>query len=337
MRTLKFRSTALASALALTGLLSACGGGGGGSAPASSTSTSSSSTASVPSTTIPAGTTQSTPTYAAGSVQLAMFNQINAYRQQCGFPAVQQNTLLDQATQNHAQYMVLNGGQTTDTEVQGNPGFTGVTYQDRADALGWPAGVWASGGSGKFGNSSGFSNSIIGTEEITSGFGTGVYHQALVDWPYAYLGAGSASGTTNGVTNTFVALSIAGEVTLQNTPLTFPCQGVTGINPGNSVSHEIPQPPGTQNGFGTPINVVGNFSDQVTVTSASMTDSQGNAVALQILNASNDPNKALGPYEASVYPTAPLQANTTYNVAINGTINGTPFSRNFSFTTGAVQ
>ncbi len=49
-----------------------------------------------------------------------------------------------------------------------------------------------------------------------------------------------------------------------------------------------------------------------------------------MLNASNDPNKEIGPYEASAYPVAPLQANTTYNVAINGT----PFSRNFSFTTG---
>lgn len=87
---------ALAAALSLTSLLAACGGGGGGStAPTSST------TSTAASSTIPAGTTQATPTYAAGSAQLAMFTTINAYRQQCGFPALQQNTLLDQAAQNH--------------------------------------------------------------------------------------------------------------------------------------------------------------------------------------------------------------------------------------------
>jgi uncharacterized protein YkwD len=146
MRTLKFRSTALASALALTGLLSACGGGGGASSPVASASGTTSTT---PATAIPAGTTQATPTYAAGSVQLAMFNQINAYRQTCGFPAVPQNTLLDRSAQNHADYMVLNGKQVTDDEVQGKPGFTGVDYLARAVSVGWPQSVGVGGGHGR--------------------------------------------------------------------------------------------------------------------------------------------------------------------------------------------
>ncbi|POP04391.1 serine protease, partial [Salmonella enterica subsp. enterica serovar Heidelberg] len=36
------------------------------------------------------------------------------------------------------------------------------------------------------------------------------------------------------------------------------------------------------------------------------------------------------------YPTAPLQPNTPYTVNLSGTINGTPFTRSFTFTTGNV-
>lgn len=331
------RLTLIPLTLALSAALSACGGGGGGSTP---TTSSSSSTTPPPSSAQTVPGVQVTPTYAAGSVQLAMFNQINAYRQQCGFPPVQQDTLLDQAAQNHAQYMVLNGGQTTDTEVQGNPGFTGVTYQDRADALGWPSGVYASGGTGGYFNyTPNVSLTSVGTGEITAGWGNRVYHQALISAPYAYFGAAWADYTTSsGTVNKLIAQAIGGIVSLQNAPLTFPCQGTTGLAPNTPAGSETPFPPNTSpNGYGTPINVMGNVGDNVLVTSASMTGPNGIPVPIQILNADTDPNHALWTSEASVYPTSPLQPNTTYAVSINGTINGTPFSRNFSFTTGAVQ
>ncbi len=50
------------------------------------------------------------PTYATGSVQLALFSQLNQDRTECGFPALQENTLLDKAAQNHAAYNVANEG-----------------------------------------------------------------------------------------------------------------------------------------------------------------------------------------------------------------------------------
>ena len=37
---------------------------------------------------------------------------------------------------------------------------------------------------------------------------------------------------------------------------------------------------------------------------------------------------------ATVGADAPLQPNTQYEVVINGTNNGTPFTRQFTFTTG---
>jgi len=117
-------------------------------------------------------------------------------------------------------------------------------------------------------------------------------------------------------------------------PLTFPCQGVTGIPYG--LTGEIPMPPNTSsNGFGTPISVIGRLNDTVILTSATLVNtSTGAQITLNILNASNDPNKELQPYQASAYPASPLAPNTTYQANLSGTDNGTPFTRTFTFTTG---
>lgn len=328
--------TALAAALSLTALLAACGGGGGGSAPA--TSTTSSTTPTTPATTIPAGTTQATPTYAAGSVQLAMFNQINAYRQTCGFPAVQQNTLLDQAAQNHAQYMVDNGGQLTDTEVQNNKGFTGTTYMDRAAHVGMPSSVYVAGGASGWYNTNSLSPTAMG-QALATVWTSAVYHQSLIVWPYNDLGFGVGQTQSNGYTLDIASENIAFDPSVTNdayasgAPLTFPCQGMTGIPYG--INGEIPMPPNTSSsGFGTPVTVIGKMNDLVKLTSASMVDTaNGQQITLNILNTDTDPNKLIPSFQASAYPASPLSPNTTYQVNLSGTINGTPFSRSFTFTT----
>jgi uncharacterized protein YkwD len=341
MRTLKFRSTALASALALTGLLSACGGGGGGGGGASSpVAAASSTTSTTPATTIPAGTTQSTPTYAAGSVQLAMFNQINAYRQTCGFPAVQQNTLLDQAAQNHAQYMIQNGGQLTDAEVQGNPGFTGATYMDRAAHVGMPSSVYVAGGASGWYNNNSLLPTAMG-QALATVWTSAVYHQALIVWPYNYLGFGVGQTQSNGYTLDIASENIAfdpsntNDIDASGAPLTFPCQGMTGVPYG--INGEIPMPPNTSSsGFGTPVTVIGRMSDQVTLTTANMVNTMtGQTISLNILNTNTDPNKLIPSFQASAYPTSLLSANTTYQVNLTGTINGKAFSRSFTFTTSS--
>ncbi len=330
------RPVAFATVAALALLLSACGGGGGGStSTASNTGTnsgSSSTSTSTAATGIPAGTTQVTPTYAPGSVQAAMFAQVNAYRTTCGFPAVQQNTLLDQAAQSHAQYMVLNGGIVTDSETQGKPGFTGATGQDSADALGWPSNVFTGRMDGGTGSQS--TPSAMGTAMINT-WAVGVYHQNGFLWESLMgLGVANESGAS------LDSLQIGGDfisIPQGNEPLTFPCQGVSGLPYGQVAGGELPAPPnGSASGTGTPVTVVGNLGDQVVLSQASMINTTtGQAVSVVILNSTTDPNQELGAYEAVAYPTSPLSPNTTYQVNLSGTINGNAFSRSFTFTTGS--
>ena len=77
-------------------------------------------------------------------------------------------------------------------------------------------------------------------------------------------------------------------------------------------------------------------ADKVLLTSATMADTTGTVISLQILNSTNDPNKLVQPEQAVAYPASPLQPNTQYSVNLSGTINGTPFTRSFTFTTGNI-
>ncbi|MGU7771764.1 CAP domain-containing protein [Burkholderia sp. MR1-5-21] len=337
------------SALSVAALLTlaACGGGGdgGGSSTGSTSSNSGSSgsnsgssgsgstSAAVPGTLV-------SPQYPAGGAQLVALNLLNQYRTQCGFPALKQNTVLDQAAQNHAKYMGLNGA-VTDTEASGSQGFTGAGYIDRAIAAGFPSGALGIGVSGA-GNAvftSNFNATLAGQQFVYSLLG-GAYHAVVSTFPVDNAGFGEyETQTTSGsytYTESWQSISLYNTSTqaMQNGPKTFPCDGVTGV-PYREVG-EIPTPPNVStSGWGTPIVVMGNLSDTIILQSASVSGPSG-AVAVQVLNANTDPNKLVGTYQAVAYPTSPLSPNTTYSVTLNGTVNGAAFSRSFSFTTGNV-
>lgn len=328
---LSLLAIAAASSLALT----ACGGGGDGGA--SSTGASSGGTTTSPAQTVTG--TVSTPQYATGSAQLTAFTLLNQYRAQCGLPAVQENTELDQAAQAHAKYMGLNNG-ITDTEVAANQGFTGATYQDRAVAAGLPSSTFSTGASGGATITTNGFTTTAAAQMFVNSLVAGVYHSSVVAYPSTVVGLGEVEtqSTSSGLTWTnawqSASLLVNQSSLFSNTPITFPCQGVTGV-PYASTG-ETPTPPNVSgSGWGTPVVVMGNTSDTIVLQSASITGPSG-SVTVQILNSTTDPNKELGAFQAVAYPTSPLQPNTQYSVNLSGTVNSKPFTRSFTFTTGNV-
>ncbi|CAJ0896063.1 hypothetical protein R77564_03953 [Ralstonia sp. LMG 32965] len=319
----------LAYTLASTLCLSACGGGD--SAVSSDAGSSSNVPTNSPTQSVPG--TVATPQYAGASAQLAMFIAINQYRTQCGFPALRENTILDQAAQAHAKYEGLNNV-ITDTEVQGRPGFTGVTGADTAATLGWPAGVFTGRGDAGFYDGALVTPAQFG-RQFVSAWASGVYHVSIMTYPANLVGFGEYETTYNGFPAGAgtVQFGQTATYTLANAPQTFPCQGVMGI--AYRGAGETPTPPNTSGAWGTPVAVMGNLSDTVMLTSAIYTAPGEAPISLQILNSTADPNHLLGQYQAVAYPTTPLQPNTQYSVVLNGTINGTAFSRTFTFTTGS--
>lgn len=317
--------TKLALAVLTTTALTACGGGDGSS---SMSDTPPPGTATTPTQTVPG--TVSTPQYAANSAQLAAFTLLNQYRTQCGFPALQQNTVLDQAAQRHATYMSLNGV-IADNEVSGKTGFTGVSYQDRAVAAGFPTG-YVGGVSGGYYTNATLSETQYGQLHVVDWL-SGVYHIAIGVWPVTLVGIGVSETPFNGYPDVRASLSLSGLQTASgNGPLTFPCQGTTGV--AYQANGEMPAPPNTSGPWGTPVAVAGNPNDVVVLQTGTMTDNAGRTITLQLLNSATDPNKLLPAFEAVAYPTSPLLPNTQYTVNLSGTINGTAFSRAFTFSTG---
>lgn len=317
--------TKLALVVLTTTALTACGGGDGSS---SMSDTPPPGTATTPTQTVPG--TVSTPQYAANSTQLAAFTLLNQYRTQCGFPALQQNTVLDQAAQRHASYMSLNGV-IADNEVSGKTGFTGVSYQDRAVAAGFPT-SYVGGVSGGYYTNATLSETQYGQQHVVDWL-SGVYHIAIGVWPVTLVGIGVSETPFNGYPDVRASLSVSGlQTTSGNGPRTFPCQGTTGV--AYQANGEMPPPPNTSGPWGTPVAVAGNPNDVVVLQTGTMTDNAGHTITLQLLNSATDPNKLLPAFEAVAYPTSPLQPNTQYSVNLSGTFNGTAFSRAFTFSTG---
>lgn len=326
--TIKSTFTLTTTAVAAAILVAACGGGGGGGNSGSNSSGATTAPAS------PSTGNVSTPQYAADSIQLAAFNVLNQQRQQCGFPSLVENTIHDQAAQAHADYMRQNGGAVTDTETSGNAGFTGVSYSDRAVHFGYPQGVPNGGVSGAFYTNANWSNTQYG-QQLVYGWLSGVYHVGVAFAPLTTIGVGISQTTFNGFPEIFAALSLANLQPMPgNSPLTFPCQGTSGV--AYKGTAETPTPPNTSGSWGTPIVVVGNPTDSIVLQTGTITDTSGNVVALQLLNSSTDPNKDTPAYESVAYPATALTPNAQYSVSLTGTVNGKAFSRSFTFTTGNV-
>jgi hypothetical protein len=123
--------------------------------------------------------------------------------------------------------------------------------------------------------------------------------------------------------------------------LTYPCQASTGVN--YRLTNESPSPVPGRNLVTTPLGpavlVMLRQGRVLTITSATMTNlTTGLPVTLRTpVTSANDPANffsAFGAYMGYIIPDAPIAQNTAHQVTINGTNNGTAFSRTFTFTSG---
>ncbi|HEY3046279.1 MAG TPA: CAP domain-containing protein [Polaromonas sp.] len=312
-----------------------CGGGGGGGVASPAT--------------LPAAVTTVFPsTHAAGSEELAAFNLLNAERERCGFGSLAQNAQLDAAARAHADYQIVNSV-VSHLEDAGNPnGFTGVFAADRIAAAGYTdAGALSDEIAGFLGTSE---KAGLGGPALRNLLNAPYHLQGLMSG-FRDVGMSVRSSADTGVGAAAVILQInaaykrvAGPQLFAGTEVhTYPCEGTSGVN--FKLTNEEPNPvPGRDLStapLGSSVYVAARDGNVLDVTSASMVQlSTGQFVTLRApITAANDPH---GPcvagcfksHQAYVVADAPLQANMSYQVTINGTNNGTSFSRTFSFATG---
>jgi uncharacterized protein YkwD len=332
----------LAAAGAMGGSLVACGGGGGdggdGAAPA--TPPPPPAPAPTPATPIAAQLTVPTPV-GYDAERLAAFNRLNQIRLSAGLGMVAQNTMMDQAAQAHAEWMVANNSFVHD-EVAGTPGFTGENWARRDEHFGYVP--------------------VEGSEVIAQGSAAAgvdllvnmAYHRAAilafepVDVGVGWSGASATTVLTPLVlditrpgTDTVRGLGQVAQPAIRGAAV-WPIDGARDVP--LRLGNEVPNPIATQDvlTLGTPVSVTVERMKTISATQFKLTSSAtGVVVPTQLLTNQNDANFLIPESFIAAIPLAPLAANTTYRVDFFGSTVEFPsgtveaVTRTWSFTTGA--
>ncbi|TXT36566.1 MAG: allergen V5/Tpx-1-like protein [Comamonadaceae bacterium] len=291
------------------------------------------------------------------------WNVLQNARASCGFGVLTQNTKLDAAALSHARYLnsvsiatgtsVLSHYETSTS----NPYYTGYYPWDRTSYQGYGTQVAeileATSWTYLTSSASLPTRQQRGEESMRSLLNT-VYHLIGAMYHGTEVGFGTdlqtvASGTLysreeyrfgslNGYQSTLRRVKLGtGNVA------TYPCQGSTNIPsafiPANETPNPFPSMTTTSQTVGPPIYLKVDAGQVLKITSGSVIQA-GLSVPVTVLTNANDPNRDstgqpyIDTHEAFVVPTNALNPNTTYQVDVSGTVNGTPFTRSFSMSTG---
>ena len=328
--------------VAASAVLVGCGGGGGGGA-ASGGAAQAPAPAPAPAS-VSLITNPAVPAATVDPEAIAGFKKLISEREHCGFGKLNWNPQLAVAATGHADWQLINAFKGH-YQTTGTPGFTGVEFSDRYIAAGYAA-------------------PFVGTDEITSMLGSNDKNGEGVNGVKRLLSAPyHALGLLDGYVDVGIAvrnITDAGSnknprVVVQINPAykvatgpqkpdasvlirTYPCQGTTGT--AYQLVNETPNPiPGRDlaaNPIGQPIMIESPVKDaQLVITSASVIPSGGSQIALlSTLTNASDANGIIKANQAVLMPNLPLATSTVHSVSIAGTVNGTSFTRNFTFTTG---
>lgn len=365
--------TILAAAAAVF-VLTACGGGSG-STPASSPSNSSTSStsSSTPASSssaaaAPLATSVPTPTYAAGSVQLLAFQELNGYRTSVGVGELAQDRVLDTSASAHALYELANLSAGTVTalshdETAGYVDYFQDTPLSRGQKAGAPTTEWIGEVIAAGYPSAGSLSAVQAVaQDCVAQLLDTVYHMSdmLANQQTVGVGfdIGSAGtnyvctldfGTTTGVTGSPGPNDMpedGGQQLASNQIVNSPYAGQQGV--ALSMVAETPNPAADVTAPGHPLMVRVSapiVGDILTVTSFTL-NGPGGAVAARIIVPSTavasstaavtaDPNNLLSQGVVVLLPLSALTANTTYSASFAGARDGTPISTSWSFTTAS--
>jgi len=264
---------------------------------------------------------------AATAEQQQALARINYYRARAGIAPLALNESLNQTAVAHANYCILNAGDSSlagvspHTEIAGKAGFTGVTSADRAQHFGYSSvGRWRE-------NMHYLANPVAAVDDWMNS----VFHRfAVLDPNLQEMGFAVAVGNGRKVD----VLDTAAPVYTENASavVVYPAPNQTDV-PLAFDGRESPDPlPGAVYPTGYPITAMFG-GENVQITEASLRDSRGNLVDSYVLY----PGSGMMDNSVAVVAKQLLRAAEKYTVSLAGTTGGTAFSRNWSFTTTAVR
>ena len=340
--------------LALALLLTACGGGGGGSGGAPVAANNPPVTTPTPSPTVAGNivTTVPTPTYAAGSGNLSVFNAINALRAKIGSGLLAQSLALDKSADAHWSYINQNGIGELHGETAGKPGYTGVRAADRIATAGYSAAVsgeaiFSTAGTDKYGT-------------CVAEWANSVYHAALLFASTIDIGIAANNFNPAEGASTLCVVDIATSVTQSaQLPGTGSIRAYPYANQADVPfvffnRSEMPTPVPDLVEAGTPVTVSFEtrgmtLATPIAISQFSLTPAGGSAVDARILVnksgklgpviTSNGPaltdDGQMQGFTATLVPVQRLKPATTYSVAVMAVVDGKNIDTSWTYTTAA--
>jgi VCBS repeat-containing protein len=281
------------------------------------------------------------PSYAQSSSEAQVLHYLNGQRARCGMGKLTQDTRIDAAAKAHALRQLANNA-TGHIESPSDIGFTGIAPADRMRSAGYPLWSFSKAGSGQ----------VHAASEVIGYYPTALASmRALLAAPYhlatavaQYRDVGIAFETTPAAQRVRSALVLnfgvqsgvaAYQQSMPGSLLTFPCEGSTDLAPGFTESIDWRGGQGAGQG-GAPLVVMAPNFESVKVSSAQLSGPDGVPVPVHVLSRDNDPQRMLATDSvALVIPHADLVPDASYSWSVQGMIAGVPFSRSFSFRTGA--
>jgi uncharacterized protein YkwD len=343
---MKFK-TKLAYTSIVLAALAACGGGGGGSTDSTVTPT--------PTPVTNGGnlaTSVPTPTYASGSTQLAIFNQINDVRLKGGFGMLAQDVVLDKAASNHASYLISNfyndivpsgiwwnpGVNSVDpstgwlmghVENSGNLGFTGVLPVNRVAAAGSQFSYV-----GEVVSFRGFTQ--LPTDCAGELLNTIFHRNGLLNSQLSSIGIAYVTTPDSKSGACVINPAMKSVATVRPTGWigVYPGEHQTSVPTGMPIG-EAPDPaPGVPNAQkGSPVSIYLNSSLSSVSSFTLIATGTTESVPVVQITYSNFPTY-LTKNEAHILPTRPLNSKTTYTANFVGVLSdGTNVKKSWSFVT----
>ena len=245
---------------------------------------------------------------------------MNTARAAAGLAPVRLDPRLSASALSHSFYWLFNyfapsvSGLGIHLETRGDPGYSGAYPWTRAVGFDYP-------------------NERIG-EDITHSGAPGtavaewvnsVFHRFAIMRPdLRYVGYGEADIGSVLIEDMEFGFAVAAPAA----PVLYPGAGQTHV-PATFVDNELPDPvpAGKPRTTGYPVTVTFSAADRVSMHSFTLTSPSGAVLAAYVLAPSGSTENS-----ASLLPVSPLVAGAAYTARISATVNGSAYSRTWTFT-----
>lgn len=258
--------------------------------------------------------------------EAAAVRQLNWRRSTLGLPALETQSAVAQAAQQHSAYLAQNNT-TGHGETAGRSSFTGADPGARLQAAGYG---WQTYGEVI---SAGQATGTLAVESLMEA----IYHRfGMLRSDVSHTGAGFRSDhpSYHGV----LTINFGAQQRLD----TQAGQGWLGVYPAHNQNqvpidfysdNESPDPVSGANRVGYPISVHGASSETLTVSSFRLSQNGATVPTLMLLPAVDGHTPG---YASALIPLQPLTPGATYTATFSGTAAGRSVSQSWSFTTASL-